>query len=53
MTIGYVLFAFGKANLSSMADRNVDKLADFLMKYPNRNVLIEGHTDSIGSEEYN
>lgn len=53
LTIGDVLFAFGKANLSSMADRNVDKLADFLMKYPNRNVLIEGHTDSIGSEEYN
>lgn len=53
LTIGEVLFAFGKADLSSKADRNVDKLADFLKKYPNRNVLIEGHTDSIGSEEYN
>lgn len=53
LTIGEVLFAFGKADLSSKADRNVDKLAEFLKKYPNRNVLIEGHTDSIGSEEYN
>ena len=53
LTIGDVLFAFGKADLSPKADRNVDKLADFLKKYPNRNVLIEGHTDSIGSEEYN
>ncbi|MGA7105792.1 MAG: OmpA family protein [Candidatus Deferrimicrobiaceae bacterium] len=53
LTIGEVLFAFGKADLSSKADRNVDKLAKFLKKYPNRNVLIEGHTDSIGSEEYN
>jgi len=53
LTIGDVLFAFGKADLSPKADRNVEKLADFLKKYPNRNVLIEGHTDSIGSEEYN
>lgn len=53
LTIGEVLFAFAKADLSSKADRNVYKLAKFLQKYPNRNVLIEGHTDSIGSEEYN
>lgn len=25
----------------------------FLKKYPNRNVLIEGHTDSVGGETYN
>ena len=53
LTIGDVLFATGKADLSSDALRSVDKLADFLQKYPNRNVLIEGHTDSVGSEEYN
>ncbi len=53
LTIGDVLFATGKADLSSDALRSVDKLSDFLQKYPNRNVLIEGHTDSVGSEEYN
>ena len=53
LTIGEVLFAFAKADLSSKADKNVYKLATFLKKYPNRNVLIEGHTDNIGSEEYN
>lgn len=53
LTIGEVLFAFGKADLSPDANRSVNKLADFLKKYPNRNVLIEGHTDSIGSDEYN
>jgi OOP family OmpA-OmpF porin len=53
LTMGDVLFAFGKADLSPKADRNVQKLADFLKKYPNRNVLIEGHTDSVGSEEFN
>ena len=53
LTIGDVLFATGKADLSSEAARSVDKLADFLQKYPNRNVLIEGHTDSVGSDEFN
>lgn len=53
LTIGDVLFAFGKSDLSPKADRNVDKLTAFLKKYPNRNVLIEGHTDSVGSDEYN
>jgi len=53
LTIGDVLFAFGKAYLSPKADRNVEKLAVFLDNYPNRNVLIEGHTDSIGSDSYN
>jgi outer membrane protein OmpA-like peptidoglycan-associated protein len=53
LTMGDVLFAFDKATLSPEAFRNVDKLADFLQKHPNRSVLIEGHTDSVGSDEYN
>jgi outer membrane protein OmpA-like peptidoglycan-associated protein len=53
LTMGDVLFAFDKATLSPEAFRNVDKLADFLRKHPNRSVLIEGHTDSVGSDEYN
>lgn len=53
LTIGDVLFAFGKSNLSPKAYRNVDKLSDFLKNYPKRNVLVEGHTDSIGTDEYN
>jgi len=53
LTMGDVLFAFGKADLASGAVRNVDKLAGFLEKHPERNVLIEGHTDSVGSDEFN
>jgi outer membrane protein OmpA-like peptidoglycan-associated protein len=53
LTIGDVLFATAKADLSSDALRSVNKLADFLQKYPNRNVLIEGHTDIVGGDEYN
>jgi len=53
LTIGDVLFATDKSDLSPNAMRSIDKLAEFLEKYPNRNVLIEGHTDSVGSDEYN
>jgi outer membrane protein OmpA-like peptidoglycan-associated protein len=30
-----------------------DKLAEFLKTYPKRNVLIEGHSDSFGNEDFN
>ena len=53
LTMGDVLFEFGKSELSSVAIRNVDKLADFLQQHPARNLLIEGHTDSVGLDEFN
>lgn len=53
ITMGDVLFDTGKAALSSAANRNIDTLADFLRRYPTRNLLIEGHTDSVGSDQLN
>jgi outer membrane protein OmpA-like peptidoglycan-associated protein len=53
LTVGDVLFAPGKAEVSSGAQRSIDKLADFLKAYPKRNVLIEGHTDNTGDEGFN
>jgi outer membrane protein OmpA-like peptidoglycan-associated protein len=53
LTLGDVLFATGKAELNYNAMRNLDKLAEFLKKYPTRNILVEGHTDSRGSESMN
>ena len=53
LTLGDILFKTGKAVLMSGAMRTMDILADFLKKYPERNVLIEGFTDSTGSETYN
>ena len=51
--MGDVLFATGKATLFPGAIGTTNRLANFLKKYPDRNVLIEGHTDSVGGEEYN
>ncbi|MDO9105936.1 MAG: OmpA family protein [Methylovulum sp.] len=53
ITLGDVLFNTGKAQLKSGGVRNVQKLADFLNQYPQYKVLVEGHTDSVGSEDFN
>ncbi len=53
ITLGDVLFSVNKAQLSSGGVRNVQKLANFLNQYPQRKVLIEGHTDSTGSLSIN
>ncbi len=53
VTLGDVLFATGKAELRGGTPSNLAKLAAFLNKYTDRSVTIEGHTDSVGSEESN
>jgi outer membrane protein OmpA-like peptidoglycan-associated protein len=53
LTVGDVLFATGKAEVAAGGLRSIDKLAGFLKKNPNRNLLIEGHTDNTGNEDFN
>jgi outer membrane protein OmpA-like peptidoglycan-associated protein len=53
VTLGDVLFASGTANINSGGNAQLDKLAVFLNRYPERSAQIEGHTDSIGSADYN
>lgn len=53
LTIGDLLFDTGKSSLSPQANASISKLAQFLLNHPARNLSIEGHTDSVGSEAYN
>lgn len=53
VTLGDVLFETGKAELKGGAAVNLAKLSAFLTQHPDRTVTIEGHTDSVGSEDYN
>jgi outer membrane protein OmpA-like peptidoglycan-associated protein len=48
-----ILFDFDSAELRPEARRNLEALARSLQNYPNTDVVIIGHTDSIGSEAYN
>ncbi len=48
-----ILFDVNSSQLRPVAQTDLAKLATILNKYPDTDVLIEGHTDSTGSEEYN
>ncbi len=48
-----ILFDVERASLRTEAKTNLEKLAVILNKYEDTNILIEGHTDATGSEEYN
>jgi outer membrane protein OmpA-like peptidoglycan-associated protein len=48
-----LLFDSGGATLKSGAQRALDNLAQFLRKHPERDIAIEGFTDSIGSPDSN
>ncbi len=53
MTLSDVLFDTGQATLKPGADRALDRLAQFLKDSPGTNLLVEGHTDSVGTDDYN
>ena len=53
VTLGDVLFESGRAEVKPGAQNSLNKLATFLKQYPTRHILIEGHTDNIGSASYN
>lgn len=53
VTFEDMLFGFDQSNLSSGAQSSIRQLADFLKKHPERQVVIEGHTDNQGAAAYN
>ena len=53
LTLGDVLFDTAKATLKPGADSVMQRVAVFMEKNPDTKVIIEGHTDSRGSDEYN
>lgn len=53
ITIGDVLFATGQATLTPAGMTNLRKLAEVLAQNPERTVLVEGFTDSVGGDAYN
>lgn len=48
-----VLFAYDKTLLSYEARANLDKLVTVLNEYPDTDIVVQGHTDSKGSDAYN
>ena len=48
-----VEFDFNKAIIKPGYDKDINDLAKVMKDYPDLKVVIEGHTDNIGTAEYN
>ncbi|MGD1071801.1 MAG: OmpA family protein, partial [Bryobacteraceae bacterium] len=48
-----VLFDFNQATLKPGAREKLAKMSGILLAYPTLRLSVEGHTDSIGTDEYN
>lgn len=48
-----VNFAFDSADLTAEAKKNLDAVAEVFIEFPDTELMIEGHTDSTGDDNYN
>jgi outer membrane protein OmpA-like peptidoglycan-associated protein len=53
INMGDVLFDSGKYTLRPLAREKLARIAGIVMNYPELKIESEGHTDNIGSEEFN
>ncbi len=49
----HINFDFDKFNIRKADEAELKKAVEFVKKYPDAKVEIDGHTDSIGTEQYN
>lgn len=48
-----VKFDFDKSQVKEESYGDIKSLADFMKQYPQTTTVVEGHTDSVGSDAYN
>jgi OOP family OmpA-OmpF porin len=48
-----VEFDFDKAVVKPKYDQEIEKLSNVMKKYPDLDIVVEGHTDNIGTKQYN
>jgi outer membrane protein OmpA-like peptidoglycan-associated protein len=53
VSLADILFDFDKATLRRDVEFNLVKIATILNQFAEMKVLIEGHTDAVGTDEYN
>lgn len=53
IVIRNIFFKFDRADLQPESYPELNRLAKFLKQFPGKTVVIEGHTDSTGTHEYN
>ncbi|MGE0079677.1 MAG: OmpA family protein [Thiohalomonadaceae bacterium] len=53
LTLDDVFFQTASANIAPGATSTIDKVAEVLEDKPDQRIVIEGHTDSVGTASYN
>ena len=53
ITLDNIFFEFDSYDLSSESFTELEKIAQFIRKYPEMKIEIAGHTDNIGNAQYN
>ncbi len=54
LRLGEILFGFDKYTLRDDSENNLEKITGIIKKkYPDREIIVEGHTDNIGEKKYN
>ena len=53
VSLSDVLFDFNQASLKPGAKEKLAKVSGILLAYPTLRMSVEGHTDSIGTDDYN
>lgn len=53
ITLGDAYFASGQAQLAAAARENLGSILEILARHPDKQVSVEGHTDSSGSDDVN
>jgi outer membrane protein OmpA-like peptidoglycan-associated protein len=53
VSLADILFDFNKATLRRDVEFNLVKIATILNQFDEMNVVVEGHTDAIGTDDYN
>ena len=48
-----VSFDFNSANIKSTFQFSLNKIADIMSRYPQTQIVVVGHTDNVGSDQYN
>ena len=48
-----VLFDFNSSKVNTTVSDNLMKFAETLKQYPDTEILVAGHTDNVGTEQYN
>lgn len=53
VTLKNIYFKFDSAELTETSDEGITAIFNYLNSYPETDIMLEGHTDDMGNEDYN